>query len=220
VDAVAARVLDGSPIVRAAASPTREVLLAKAQWRFVLPEEELLPTAALAVIDEGVAGIYDAGEPERLLAAYLGRGDIAGCEALGGIAPRALAITEVRMLCIPIPVLDALLAQDADLRRALFGLVVRRVHQNERRMRRTALPVRQRLAAFLVDAMERWGKADPERGVAVESPLTQIHIGQLLGAQREMVSRALTALRQDGIVETDSRRIVVLDEARLRAEAR
>ena len=80
-----------------------------------------------------------------------------------------------------------------------------------------------RVASFLLAMSERTGSAaqaaDAE-GLRFELPLSRQDIADLLGLTIETVSRQITGLREQGIIETPGRRsIVVLDAEGLRNRA-
>jgi CRP/FNR family transcriptional regulator, anaerobic regulatory protein len=80
-----------------------------------------------------------------------------------------------------------------------------------------------RVASFLLAMSERIGSADqsPDTGVRrFELPLSRQDIADLLGLTIETVSRQITNLRDQGIIETPGRRsIVVLDAESLKDSA-
>lgn len=73
--------------------------------------------------------------------------------------------------------------------------------------------VRGRLARLLLD------QADSSATDTVPRLLTQEEMAAQLGTVREMVGRTLRGLAADGIIEFDRHRIVIIDAARLAAEA-
>ncbi len=77
-----------------------------------------------------------------------------------------------------------------------------------------------RVASFLLAMSERMGSAEQARGgyaPRFDLPLSRQDIADLLGLTIETVSRQITSLREQGIVETSGRRtIVVLDAEGLR----
>ncbi|MGO4426441.1 Crp/Fnr family transcriptional regulator, partial [Streptomyces sp. MCAF7] len=82
--------------------------------------------------------------------------------------------------------------------------------------------VLQRLAARLVELAERTGRPEADGGISVDLPLPQHDIAAAVGSTREAVAKALRLLRDQGVVQTASRRFVVVDTAvlRLLAEGR
>lgn len=72
-----------------------------------------------------------------------------------------------------------------------------------------------RLASLFLDLAEEFGVRD-SRGVIINLKLTHKEMASLIGATRETVSFAILDLRRDGLIETESKRVVLLDESKLR----
>ena len=75
-------------------------------------------------------------------------------------------------------------------------------------------PVRERLALQLIVVREKY-KADVEPGMPVEINMSRDDLASLVGTARENVVRLLSELKEEGIVETKGRKIIVLDVKRL-----
>lgn len=73
-----------------------------------------------------------------------------------------------------------------------------------------------RLAALFLELAGEFGVRD-SRGIIVNLKLTHKEMASLVGATRETVSFALLDLRREGLVETEGKRVVLLDQARLMA---
>lgn len=72
-----------------------------------------------------------------------------------------------------------------------------------------------RLAHALVDLADQYGIADRE-GILIPVRLTQADLAKLVGLTRETVNGFLQAWREQGLVETDRRRIRLRDVERLK----
>ena len=90
---------------------------------------------------------------------------------------------------------------------------------NERRSEFSAFPVHVRLARVLSEIASSCGEALAGGGVRIGVELSQTELATLVGAREDTVQRALRLLREDGLLRTGYRRIVVVDEVRLRALA-
>lgn len=73
-----------------------------------------------------------------------------------------------------------------------------------------------RLAARIVELAERYGEPDGE-AIAIESPLTREDLAAWTGASRAGAAEALRQLRELGWIDTDRRKLLVLDVDALRA---
>lgn len=70
--------------------------------------------------------------------------------------------------------------------------------------------IRQRLIAMLVKLAQNEGKKT-ERGVEFRLPATHQELANQLGTVRELISRNLTRLHAEGVLDIDARQIVVRD---------
>lgn len=80
-----------------------------------------------------------------------------------------------------------------------------------------SLSVTQRVARTLLQLVERYGADAGDAGVIIDLDLSQEAIATLVGTTRESANRALSSLRDQGIVQIDRARIRVLQPGRLQA---
>lgn len=71
-----------------------------------------------------------------------------------------------------------------------------------------------RLAGLFLDLSKEFGVRD-SRGIIINLKLTHREIANLIGSTRETVSFALLDMRKDGLIQTDGKRVVILDSERL-----
>jgi CRP/FNR family transcriptional regulator, cyclic AMP receptor protein len=76
-----------------------------------------------------------------------------------------------------------------------------------------------RIALRLAELAERFG-ASQDNAVRITLPLTQDELAAWTGSSRESVTKALRALRRQGVIETSRRSVTVIDLDRLRARAK
>lgn len=145
---------------------------------------------------------------------YRGIGDLVGESTLVGAdtyPDNVVAMDDVEVVRIPLAAAKLALKTDAAVAVALAGIVWSRVSETEDRL--TSLlfrPVEGRVATFLLQAMDRWGVADP-RGTMILAPITHAEIAQSIGSTRETVTVTLGQLRRDGLLATAGRRLIVVD---------
>lgn len=97
--------------------------------------------------------------------------------------------------------------------------VLHRFEQAQQTIRRlSADNAKQRVAAALLALVDKLGVAQ-DGAFALELPLSRVDLAALTGLTPETVSRVMSRLRDDGIVDTGRRWTVVLDRTRLAAEA-
>jgi len=73
-----------------------------------------------------------------------------------------------------------------------------------------------RLAGLFLELSTSFGVRD-SRGVIINLKLTHKEIASLIGATRETVSFAILDLRHDELIVTEGKRVILLDEAKLKA---
>jgi CRP/FNR family cyclic AMP-dependent transcriptional regulator len=176
---------------------------------------------ALVVIGRGRARIERlAGDGRVVPLGYRGSGDVLGEACLGHTpahAESATAMEELEYALIPLPVLDALLAEDGALGPAVLSLLLARQRETEDRIESLLFRnVEGRLAEFLLKAADRWGVPTP-KGTLISAPITHLEIAQSIGSTRETVTLTLGALRREGLLDVAGRRLIVRDRDALSA---
>jgi CRP-like cAMP-binding protein len=211
------RVLKLSNLFERASRTSRETVLAAAELT-VSPggariiEQGSAPDA-LVVLGRGRARLERLAPDGRAMPlGYRGSGDVLG-ESCFGDAPRhdesATAMEEVEQLRIPLPVLRAVLAEDAGLATAALSLLLSRQRATEDRIESLLFRnVEGRLVEFLLEAAERWGVPTP-KGTLISAPITHLEIAQSIGSTRETVTLTLGALRREGLLDVAGRRLIV-----------
>ncbi|MCB9663380.1 MAG: Crp/Fnr family transcriptional regulator [Alphaproteobacteria bacterium] len=146
--------------------------------------------------------------------------DVCGRGAFLGLAPgprdhEAVVHDGGTLLVVPRSSFDAWLVDHAELAPAMVGLAAAQAQRMASRLTLVSMHgARARLALLLLDLADRFGVRD-SRGVIVDVRLTHREMAALIGATRETVSVAIVELRNAGVVETEARRVVVVDEAAL-----
>ena len=75
--------------------------------------------------------------------------------------------------------------------------------------------VEQRLAVRLLELVERFGRPE-DGGTAIDARLTQQELADMIGTSRETLATTIGSLRERGVLDMHSQRVVVLDPDRLR----
>jgi CRP/FNR family transcriptional regulator, cyclic AMP receptor protein len=114
----------------------------------------------------------------------------------------------------------ALLRRNADLAVRLAKVVSARRLKMERRVGDLLFKTAHaRLAGLFLDLVPEFGVRD-SRGVIVNLKLTHREMASLIGATRETVSFAILDMRRDGLIQTESKRVIIADEEALAKVAR
>lgn len=158
-------------------------------------------------------------EGKEIVLAFRGPGDLLGeLSAIDG-EPRSgtvRAVDDVEALVIPGSAFRAFLEHRPRIAFVLLCSVIARLRTADRqRVDYAVNDVVVRVAGRLVELCDRFGSDD---GTCVEIGLsiTQDEIASWAGASREAVAKAMALLRSLGWVQTERRRILVLDLPALR----
>ena len=129
----------------------------------------------------------------------------------------AEAYEDVVLYGLPLPVLKEVMMRHPQLMFRISAIISQRRRKLENRIGALLFKTAHaRLASLFLDLVESFGVRD-SRGVIVNLKLTHKEMASLIGATRETVSFAILDLRRDGLIQTESKRVVILDEEGLRA---
>lgn len=128
----------------------------------------------------------------------------------------AEAYEESVLYSLPSEVFLSVMKGDSELFMAITRLIADRRRSLEARVESLLFKTaHSRLASLFLDLADRFGVRDA-RGIIVNLKLTHREMASLIGASRETVSFAILDLRKDGLILTEDKRVVILDEDRLR----
>ncbi|HMD58007.1 MAG TPA: Crp/Fnr family transcriptional regulator [Solirubrobacteraceae bacterium] len=149
-------------------------------------------------------------------------GDVLGELAFIDRQPRAATVTAlepVEVLVMPAQVFRTHLETTPRVAVVLLEIVASRFREATiERLRFAASDTMGRLAARITELADRYGEPG-EAGIVIASPISQEELASWTGASRAGVAQALQALRELGWIQTERRRLIVTDEAALRARA-
>jgi CRP-like cAMP-binding protein len=178
-------------------------------------------TSSLLLVSSGRVRVFVAGPDDReLTLALLDPGEAFGAApSLAGRQRRIEALEHTMLISF----------SEADLARLVesaptFGIrVVRLLLESARGVsddlaRLAFSPVPARLAAKLVELMDRYGRVTPS-GIRIDVRFTHLQLSAMIGTSRETLTKALGDLRANGIVDVRERLIWVLDADGLEAAA-
>jgi CRP/FNR family cyclic AMP-dependent transcriptional regulator len=147
---------------------------------------------------------------------YAREGEVLGTAiaVLGPIPVSAQAITDSTLLIMNVDTVRALGQSDARFAWAVAEEVARRLNDVLEVFAGTAFgSIRQRVARHLLDLA-----AEQPRARLLLAPVSQQELADAVGSVREVVTRVLRAMRDEGLVETTRQGIVLLDPAGLSAQ--
>lgn len=213
------RAIKLAPIFEKAGRATRDAIVEAANFEVVPAGMVLVAQGAaadsLGVLGRGRARIERTSGTRAIPLGYRGAGDALGeaCLGLGTThMETATAMEEAEVVRIPLGVMRELLVSDAALAPAVIELLLARQREVEDRVESLLfLNVEGRVAEFLLKAANRWGVPVP-KGTLISAPLTHFEIAEAIGSTRETVTVTLGALRRDGLLDVQGRRLIVVDK--------
>jgi CRP/FNR family transcriptional regulator, nitrogen fixation regulation protein len=138
-------------------------------------------------------------------------GDIFGLDLGDEHAFSAEAISDATVIYVRRSAVLALADRDGHVARQLWAATARELSQAQRRVLLLIQSAQERLAGFLLEMAER-----ARGGDSVDLAMTRQDIADYLGLTIETVSRTLTALAEEAVIELPStRRILLRDRAAL-----
>ena len=181
------------------------------------------PGSEVLVLLSGRAKVsIDTEDGREVVLTFCGPGHLIGefavidSEARSGTTE---ALEPIEALALSGPDFLALLEQRPGISLALLRNLVRRFRDADRiRIEFASAQTLGRVAARLMELADRHGEPAPD-GIAITLPISQEELAGWAGASREAAAKALQTLRELGLVRTERRRIVILDEEGLRRQA-
>jgi CRP/FNR family transcriptional regulator len=131
----------------------------------------------------------------------------------------AEAVTETRVASIQKASLERVIKSDSAFALRLFSSLSERLRQSDEVIESLLhREVSTRLATLLVNLGERFGE-DDRAGVLIDVRLTHQDLANMIASTREAVSKVMSELQRDGVIEIRSRRIAILDRGALSRRA-
>lgn len=148
---------------------------------------------------------------------FFGKNEVVGTEVAFGFAPAgaAEAYEDTVVLQLPARLVKTLVDTDPMVAAGLARVETERRFEMQQRFGMVAhRTASQRLAACFLQLGRSFGVRD-SRGTIVNLRLTHKEMAAWIGATRETVSFAVTDLRREGLIETEGKRVVLLDRPAL-----
>lgn len=171
---------------------------------FLVQSGELRAVLRYAIGKEAILGTFRRGELVGEMAAIDGQTRSASL----------MAVSDATVTVMPHAVFHEIMEANFAASLALMQLLVRRIRQtNERLSELTFLDTKHRLYNALLRLSRTRGEASLER--IISPPLVHAELAELIGASRETVSREMSRLNRDALVERSNRAIVLKNPAEL-----
>jgi CRP/FNR family transcriptional regulator, global nitrogen regulator len=127
----------------------------------------------------------------------------------------AEAVTEARVASIQKAALERVIRSDPAFALRLFSSLSERLRQSDEVIESLLhREVSTRLATLLLNLGERFGEDD-----FIDVRLTHQDLANMIASTREAVSKVMSELQRDGVIETRNRRIAILDRGALSKRA-
>lgn len=161
---------------------------------------------------DGLVKIFRAASDGRETVLHLyGPGNVFGevpVFAGGRFPASAMAVEDSRVLFLPREALVRLLSEDATLALNMLGSLSMKLREFAGKIESlTVREIPERLAAYLLDASER-----EKNATVVSLDVSKGLLAGFLGATRETLSRALSRMADQGLIEVRGRDITLLDK--------
>jgi CRP-like cAMP-binding protein len=177
---------------------------------------------AVVVLRAGHVKATMLNDGREVILAFPGPGELLGELAAIDGRPRSAtvrAVDDIEALVIPGSAFRAFLERRPRIALVLLRGVAERLRESDRqRVDYAVNDVVVRVASRLVDLCDRYGAQDGA-GIDIGLAITQDELAAWAGASREAVAKAMGLLRTLGWVQTERRRILVLDLPALRRYA-
>lgn len=176
------------------------------------------PSRSVLIIQQGHLKVTQRGaDGTETLLAVRGEGEIMGEEGVLMAEARSATVTTITPVTGLDIGADELLrfVDDRRLWAVMYRAAVRRRRQSDQRVMLGRLGVRNRLARWLLELADEVGERTDD-GWAIDATLSQHDFAARIGASREAIAIELRRLREQKIVSTGRRRIVLHDVEALR----
>jgi len=181
------------------------------------------PLDSVYWIRSGVVRVVGQVQSKReLTLRFHTKGQLFGEESLFGAGSRstiAEAQADAVVYVTPANEVLGLLRRNGDVALRIASVISSRASRLEARLGGvTFLSAPSRLAALYLELAEDFGVRD-SRGVIINLRLTHKEMASLIGVTRETVSFCVLDMRKEGLIETEGKRVVLLNAKRLRKMA-
>jgi CRP-like cAMP-binding protein len=180
------------------------------------------PGSTMYVIIRGRVKVTRTNEHfEEIYLAERGPHDCFGEMSLLDGSPRfadVTAVTDCELIVLEREPFIRLLRDSPEVALKIMATLIRRIRETDQKVISRA-PVRARLAQELDQLADQYGR-ESRRGIRIESGMSKTELAVRITAAREVVSRTLSMMRQEGLVEFDGRVIVVLNREKLKRDAK
>ncbi len=160
--------------------------------------------------------VYNADGDSQVAGFHL-PGEILGLDALGTSRHTcdSVALTTADVCEIPLSELESVAGQLPSLQRQLLKIIGQSMNRDQKHIEILCKKnAHERMAIFLHQLSERYRQLG-RSGTRFLIPMSREDIGSYVGLVIETVSRTLSKMQDDGLIEVNGREVVICDAARL-----
>ena len=178
------------------------------------------PGVAFYIVKSGRIKVFKLAEDGReLILGIFGDGALFGDVPVfdGGPYPAgATALVDTRVYSINREDFERLVAGHPNMSLKVIRVLGRRLRQAHGFVMDIAMKsAPQRLSSLLLKLAEEYGVRE-DQGLVLDLPLTRQEIAELMGVSRETAIRELSKFSRAGTIRLDGKRIIILDDAKLK----
>ncbi|MCF6096287.1 Crp/Fnr family transcriptional regulator [Thermovorax subterraneus] len=177
------------------------------------------PGEAVYFVKSGKVKVYKGDDEGREYILHIfGEGDVFAEVVLlgGGTYPAtAEAVEDSVVGFIKNDDLESFIKKSPDLAIKIIRIMAARLRDSQEKIKDLALKdTYDRTACMLHKISLDYGQRT-SRGIEIDLPVTRQELAALVGTSRETVTRILSQMKKDGIIDIDRQKIIVLDERKL-----
>jgi CRP/FNR family transcriptional regulator len=111
--------------------------------------------------------------------------------------------------------IEQMILNNTTLALQIIKVLTKRLYRSQKTLKEMAFSdTYNRISRTLLDLCERHGKK-MELGIEIDTAITRQDIANMVGTSRETVSRVISELKKEKILDTSSKKIIVMDKNKL-----
>ncbi|MDN5331425.1 MAG: family transcriptional regulator, cyclic receptor protein [Tepidanaerobacteraceae bacterium] len=177
------------------------------------------PGDAVYFVKSGKVKVYKSDDEGREYILHIfGEGDVFAEAVLlgGGTYPAiAEAVEDSVVGFIKNEDLERLIRGNPDLAIKIIRIMASRLRDSQEKIKNLALRDTYDRTACLLHKISLDCGHRTSRGIEIDLPVTRQELAALVGTSRETVTRILSQMKRDGIIDIDRQKIIVLNERKL-----
>lgn len=167
-------------------------------------------------INKGLVKIYKLdAQGNECIVAFLKEGEMfphAGFFEKTPYPGTAEIVAESELCVIPVQAFEKIMIADAEIAMKVMRVMGQKIRELQAKVQELSNnDVNQRLCALVLRLAEGYGEQTAS-GIYVNLPLTHSDLAKMVGTTRETVNRFLNKLKKEGVLETPSKGLLLMDQ--------